>query len=280
MSHTEEFNAIMKRTTPARKEKSAPVQVQTIGARDNMNELQTDLAKCIISGNVISLPFERLQNYDQVRRALLNAGAMYKRNTFIFPNDAQPYIDRLMGGESVNIKKEFQFFATPDKLADELVRLAEISVGHDVLEPSAGQGAIIEAVHRVDAICVDYCEIMDVNCEVLAKKVVDGMNANCVGYDFLKFNVPVKWDRIVANPPFSKNQDIDHIRQMYHYLKAGGRIVTIASKHWQQSKNRKETEFKNWLKEVNAEIQEIPRGAFEESGTMISSVIIIIDKIS
>jgi hypothetical protein len=116
-----------------------------------MTELQKSLSKCKIKGNILFLPpvnSGTLANYSEVRTALLKAGAKYKSNTFVFPNEAQPYLDKLMGGESINIQKEYQFFETPDMLADELVLRANIKESNKILEPSAGQGAIVKAINR------------------------------------------------------------------------------------------------------------------------------------
>lgn len=251
----------------------------------NMNDLKTSLSKCKVEGNVLFLPPMSegpLSNYSEVRTALLNAGAKYKRNTFVFPNEAQPYIDRLVGGENVNIKKEFQFFATPPDIAEWLVELADLQLYHSVLEPSAGQGAITDAIckrhpSKVRKTNITCFEIMDENRDVLEKK-----GYHVIEFDFL--TTEADWtnsfDRIIANPPFSKNQDIHHIRKMYECLKPGGRIVTVASKHWQQSSYRKEREFQNWLDEIGAEIHEIEAGAFKESGTMVSSCVIVINKVA
>lgn len=245
-----------------------------------MNELQTSLSKCKIEGNILFLPpmsDGMLPNYNEVRTALLNAGAKYKRNTFVFPNDAQPYIDRLMGGDKVNIKKEFQFFGTPAKLADELVSRADVKKNHKILEPSAGQGAIVDAIVReVPSIWVDCCELMDINGNILAKH----SNVHFICEDFLKIPKQYEgyYDRIIANPPFSKNQDIDHIMKMYECLKPKGILVTICSKHFQMSTKKKETAFKEWLDEINAVIEEVPAGEFKESGTNIATCIIIISK--
>jgi len=83
----------------------------------------------------------------------------------------------------------------------------------------------------------------------------------------------------IANPPFAKNQDIDHIYNMWEVLKPGGKIVTIASKHWLLSSNKKETAFKAWLYDVvEADINTVEAGAFEESGTKIETVLIEINK--
>ena len=87
-----------------------------------------------------------------------------------------------------------------------------------------------------------------------------------------------KYNRIVANPPFTKNQDIDHVMKMYECLLPGGKLVSITSEHWELSQNKKETEFREWLSEVNAIIDTIDKGAFKTSGTMVGGKIIIINK--
>lgn len=279
--HTEEFNRIMGRGKPTKKLKQVSVKTEGIQSRENMNAMQTDLCKCIISGNVVSLPFERLPNYDQVRKALLNAGATYSRSKFIFPNEAKPYIERLMGGESVNIKKEFQFFATPVTVADRLIKLAAIERHHKICEPEAGQGAIIEAINRVIKVCVEYFELMDINREVIEQKRLAGkIDALYLGDDFLKYAhfYSNRYDRIIANPPFNKNQDTEHILKMYDCLKPRGRIVTIASNSWRIGNQKKQVVFRNWLNELDHSIEEVEAGAFAESGTKISTCIITIDK--
>lgn len=245
-----------------------------------MTELAESLKKCKVEGNTLFLPpieDGMLSNYKEVRQALLNAGAKYKRNAFVFSSDAQPFIDRLTGGESVNIKKQFQWFPTPSDIASHLISLAEIKSGHSILEPSAGQGAIVNAIHeKFPKLVVDCCELMPENQQVLSRIPYSTFICD----DFMK--VDSDWygmfDRVIANPPFNKNQDISHVRKMYDCLKKGGRLVSIASKHWQFSENKTEKEFRNWLKKMKATIHDIEAGKFKESGTMISCCIIVIDK--
>ena len=98
-----------------------------------------------------------------------------------------------------------------------------------------------------------------------------------IGDDFLKSNGK-EYSKIIANPPFSKNQDITHVYKMFEKLARGGRIVTIMSKHWQNSTNKKETQFREFLEELNAEITDINSGEFKESGTSIATVIVTIEK--
>jgi|SRR5688572_11010723 len=243
-----------------------------------MSELVQSLLRCKVVGDTLFLPpisEGMLPNYPEVKKALLNAGAKYKRNTFVFPNDAKPYVDRLTNGESINIKKEFQFFATPAPLAARMVKMANINYDHEILEPSAGQGAIIKEIHKVlpsKEVC--WCELMPENMQVIFKIP----NTVFMYEDFMEHNVRFKYDRIIANPPFTKNQDIDHIRKMYEVTKPGGVIITLASTSWQRGGQKKQTEFREWLFNIGSTIEEIPENTFKESGTSIKTVLITIPK--
>lgn len=242
-----------------------------------MSELAESLKKCRIEGNTLYLPKEMLSNYADVKRALMNAGGKYKKNTFVFSSDAQPFIDRLTEGKSVNVRKEFQEFYTPSELADHAVKLAEIKKHHSILEPSAGQGAMVNAIHRaVPGSVVDCCELMPEN-QVILSRIV---NSTFICDDFLK--IGEEWnghfDRVIANPPFTKNSDVLHIRKMYECLKPGGRLVSIASKHWQFASGKKEEDFRQWLMDVKSKTYDIEAGKFKESGTMVASCIIVINK--
>ena len=251
-----------------------------------MSDLITSIKKCRVEGNIVHLPAEQIPNYAEVKKALEKASGKYKRSTFVFPSAAQPFIDRICGGEKVDIKKEFQFYCTQPGLADTVVKLAHIEPWHIVLEPSAGQGSLIEAVHRKfwKKIIVDYYELMDNNRLVIEQKCDEKtINAQFVGIDFMiidhfPYSEAYLYDRIIANPPFSKNQDIDHIRKMYERLRPGGRIVSIASTHWIHGKEQKCNDFRLWIESIKATVKSLPAGEFKKSGTSVASCIVIINK--
>ena len=238
------------------------------------------LQNCIIEGTMVKLPEEQLDRklYLEVAKSLNLIGGKWKGKPvfgFIFQEDPTELLKQIANGESRNLKKEFQFFATPDNLADELVRLAQIEESHTILEPSAGQGSIMNAIHKLfPNKNVNWCELMSIN-QTFCQRI---HNATFVCEDFFNHNVEEFYDRIIAKPPFAKNQDIDHINKMFECLKSGGRLVSISSTHWQISSNKKETAFREWVEDIRAEIKEIPAGTFKESGTTISSLIIIINK--
>jgi methylase of polypeptide subunit release factors len=194
---------------------------------------------------------------------------------FVFPNDPTELLAEIAGGKKINLQKEFQFFATPNALCDKLVSMADINEKHLILEPSAGDGAIIKAINRVFPMkMVDCYELMGVNRTALQKL----LTANLIGDDFIESKVERKYDRIVANPPFTKNADIDHLLKMYECLKPGGRVVCVTSTHWKFSSNKKETDFRTWLQNVDAKTEDVDAGTFKGSGTMIATMIITIVK--
>lgn len=263
-------------------------------AKELSPEVIEVLKKCTVDGLTVKLPEGQLdrKTYTDVKNKLELIGGKWKGGKvmgFVFNEDPLELLEQIANGENRNLKKEFQFFATPDKLADRLVELADIKDGQMILEPSAGQGAIIKAIikafpramkHQNDEPCVtiDYCELMPVNQTMLGKLCHCKHRHSFMGEDFLSFEPTQLYDRIIANPPFSKNQDIDHVSHMYKHLKNGGRLVSIMSRHWMESSNKKEVAFRNFLDEVAAEIELIDAGEFSESGTNIATCIVIINK--
>lgn len=250
------------------------------------------LQKCFVVGNVIKLPEIQLDHkleYTPIKRQIEAAGGKWNTRSqgFLFEEDPTELLASLQSGTQINTKKEFQFYPTPSILAGYLVTLAYNNhlvniINPLILEPSAGDGAIVKAItKKLPDVRVDCCELMELNRIKLQK--VPGVDI--IGNDFLEavendtmnlFNC--QYDAVIANPPFSKNQDIDHIRAMYKCLKPGGILVSIASQSWFNGSQKKQEDFKDWLKSINAHIEQIQPGQFKESGTMVGGTIIIIKK--
>jgi hypothetical protein len=237
------------------------------------------LQNCTVEGNVVKLPSEQLDRklYQEIAKALELIGGKWKGGKvfgFVFATDPTDLLKEISNGEKRNLKKEFQFFATPEKLADELVYLADLKQHDTILEPSAGQGAIIKAINKVCDVLPDCYELMEINTVILQKS---GLFFNLIGSDFLKNNGK-QYSKIIANPPFTSNSDVSHVLKMWDCLAAYGRLVSIMSTHWQFGKERKCVEFRNWLLSVGAEIVPVKNESFKSSGTKVSTCIVIIDK--
>jgi len=237
------------------------------------------LQNCTVEGNIVKLPNTQLDRklYQEVAKSLELIGGKWKGGKvfgFVFTTDPTDLLEQIANGENRNLKKEFQFFATPSVLANKLVELAELKQSDTILEPSAGQGAIISAINNVCTVVPDCFELMDVNVSILNKS---GLRFNLIGTDFFKHSGK-KYSKIIANPPFSKNQDIDHLKEMYNCLSNGGKLVCITSESWYFGTQKKQIEFKQWLNDNYATIIDIESGTFKESGTMVGGKIVVLTK--
>ena len=104
-----------------------------------------------------------------------------------------------------------------EKIVNQLVDLAEIQPYQSILEPSAGRGAIVKGIldRYSSDVDIDMCELLDLNYNYLKDNFIE-QNSNTSLHllqekDFLKLPIEKKYHRIIANPPFNKNQDIKHI---------------------------------------------------------------------
>ena len=242
------------------------------------------LAAGTVEENTYFLPQGQLDRkvYEAANKCLVNLGGKWNRKAkgHVFDYDPEDALSNLLlTGETEDLKKTFQFFPTPRVIAEELCDIAEISSASRVLEPSCGRGDLSDAIHERGA-SVHGIELNADNEIYLRAKPYPVS----LGVDFLKFAEDVQngkedspWDRIVMNPPFAKQQDIAHIYAAWSVLREGI-LVSIVSPSPFFRDNVKSVEFRRFLEENNAEVFDIPEGAFKESGTMIRTKIIKIKK--
>lgn len=223
--------------------------------------------------------------YVTVKSQIENIGGKWKggkTNGFVFelPNETvEDLFSRLLTGEAVNRNKELQYYPTPHHLCNVMVDLADIESDDRILEPSAGRGAIIGAIHdRHSEISVDCYEIDEFNRSFLEKR---SGNINILGKDFIaEAGDKEIYDVIIANPPFAKKQDIIHVKKMYGLLKRGGRMVVIMAAGWTFASDRLSSEFREFLEtDPQTYVQtDIDSGQFKSSGTMVRTVMLTIFK--
>lgn len=240
------------------------------------NEVLSVLSAGEIEDNVFIINCGQLDRkiYLAVNEVLTNIGGKWNRKLkgHIFECDPTEKLEEVMlTGETTNEKQLYQFFETPLELVNRMIALGEITDECEILEPSAGHGAIADQIAKVWHKLMCY-EIDPKKIDVLREK---GFVAKeC---DFVKYDSKDKYDRIIMNPPFTKQQDIDHVEKAWSILRGHGRVVSIMSPGFMFRQNKKSTDFKK-LVEENGYWEELPPETFKESGTMINTVIVVLDK--
>ena len=72
-------------------------------------------------------------------------------------------------------------------------------------------------------------------------------------------------------------RDVAHISHALKFVKPGGRLVAIASTHWQNVETKPAQAFKAMLASLGANVESVPPGAFKESGTDVPTTLITLD---
>ena len=213
------------------------------------------------------------QLYIKVNKVLSLLGGKWNRKTksHIFNKNIENLIDNaILSSEITDIMKELQYFYTPDNIVSQLINLADIKETDVLLEPSAGKGAIAIELNKLCK--TDVCEIYPEFRDILKEQ-----NINIVADDFLEYNPSFKYDKIVANPPFTRQQDITHVNHMLDICK--GRVISVMSASVLFRDNKKTVEFRNRINDLNGEFIELDNGVFKESGTMVKTCIVVVDNI-
>lgn len=167
------------------------------------------------------------------------------------------------------------YFPTPDKLIDLMLDYAGLTEYSRVLEPSAGNGAICDRVSaELSEDGILHC--FEVNSSLRA--ILEAKGHTLLGGDFIDHEPVPEYDRVLMNPPFENLQDCDHVQHAFKFLADGGRLISIMSPSFAFNSSKKAQAFREWIDSLGAEVHDIESGAFKESGTMIASKLVIIDK--
>jgi len=193
--------------------------------------------------------------------------------------------------------RNFGFFPTPDAAAERM--LGEFSIIGDrkaprlrILEPSAGTGALARRCADVrwrlaqwsggvEAAKDRYHLGNDVDCVEVQPDLATGLQAQglykrVLNQDFLTLTPATTglYDRVVMNPPFDRERDIDHVMHALDFLKPEGGLTAIMSAGTQFRTTRKAEAFRALMERMNATWEDLPPGSFAETGTYVNTVVL------
>ena len=213
--------------------------------------------------------------YTRTNKVLEAAGGKWDRKAkaHVFTGDAGERVEQIiLTGDIVVPKDDFEYFPTPPAVAARVLELADLSPGLVVLEPSAGRGAL--ALPAAAAGCtVDCCELMPANHDYLLQQPT--LRA-VTRQDFLQVPPEQFYDRVIMNPPFSRQADIKHVLHALKFLKPGGRLVSVMAASVSFRENKLTTDFRDLVAARGGAIEALPEGSFKASGTMVNTVVVTI----
>lgn len=180
--------------------------------------------------------------------------------------DAYEHTDKKAASKEVS--KDLQFYRTPQKTVEYLLDF-HINENSHILEPSCGDGALLEGIRRktqdknVKITGVEYnCE----RCNISRSKGFRVYQDN-----FLTWKTEDRFDLIIMNPPFYRKHYIQHIDRAYELLADGGFLVSILPVTAQIN-------HKILDKKYRCRWGSLPMRSFAESGTNINTCTVRIYK--
>jgi len=248
-----------------------------------MAQIEEDVLKVLstvdIDGNNVRITAQIDRKlYLSVNKVLERIGGKWNRKAkaHVFDTDPTELLDIVINSGMLDPKVKTGYFPTPPEIVDRMIDLIDFKPKQNVLEPSAGQGAILDRIkpHLLkNHSLVLVFETLQENIKILEEKgyISEG--------DFLKFaekNIGIlDYARIIMNPPFERQADIDHVTAAYGLLAPGGVLVTIMSAGVLFRENKKSVEFRERIMEPHGTyLDRLPAGAFKESGTMVNTILL------
>lgn len=213
-----------------------------------------------VNGNRLEIPKDIfIPNYNEIKQIMKNFDGKYKSNGFDFKYPAEKVLERIRNKETTNLKKKFQYYGTPKELCALMCEQAFDPYENrkiQVLEPSAGQGAIIESVlewFENEAVNLELkkltaIEFMDENHLILKDKFSGNPLIRLHKMDFLAYDrFRNYFDVVIANPPFTGNQDVKHFYKMYEVCKPNGLVCSIMSTGFIYNSGKVHKEFREFI---------------------------------
>lgn len=241
---------------------------------DDVRDVLTSRTSCEGSRLVLTGPRMDPKLYAKVDEVLQAIGGRWttREQAHVFPVDARAAVDAaLAAGEVTTLREkqtQAQFFPTPESVVRRLLELADVAPGMEVLEPSAGAGAI--AVALVEAGAVVDCIERD---PAYAALLADVGAARVTVADFLTLRPFPRFDRVVMNPPFTRGADMKHVEHALALLKPDGLLVSVMSRAVLFAGPRTDA-FRTLVESRRGTVELVDGGVFRASGTDVGTVIV------
>lgn len=236
---------------------------------------------------IVKLPEMSDKQYDKIKYIMEYAGGHWRERFGGFQFNEAPDIiqsrlaDIISSGE-INLSNDmvmqikYQFYPTPDRLAQQMVEMADIKPGEAVLEPSAGRGAILKYI----ASKTPNYKAVELNADNANYLRGLGYNVSQTSFELFSSRTKMRFDKVVMNPPFSDKRDILHTMMAYNLLKPGGTLVGLLAENSIYYKREITARFNRFIGKAGAKIHQIPHGTFAESGTNVDVVCIVLHRTS
>ena len=239
------------------------------GARQSEVETEFFKVNVYINGN-IHIWFKRKDLVEKANKLL----AEYYGE--VIPDARTPEEDSADVEPKTTLAKNYGHFPTPYAVAEQVIEVAELRRRRSdaslltVLEPSAGAGNL--ARRAVEQGCTVDC--IEIQAPLARSLEMSGLYHCVFQEDFMRVRAHQSFDRVIMNPPFDLERDIDHVLHAMEFLKPDGCLLAVMSAGTEFRETKKSRAFRDRMKVLHARWRDLPAGSFAEVGTNVNTLMI------
>ena len=157
---------------------------------------------------------------------------------------------------STEVSKDLQFYPTPKAVIHRILNQLDFRDGDKVLEPSCGDGAIMDELRFMEC----NVDITGIEYDKKRASIASSKGHFVLDDNFLQLPIVEKYDKVVMNPPFYGKHYLKHIEHAMKFIKKGGVLACILpATAWYNHK----------LLPTGGIWYDLPVASFKESGTNI-----------
>lgn len=194
----------------------------------------------------------------------------------VLPDSPEGEAEDLKRRPSTAVSKDLQFYWTPKEVVRAMLDRSEPYNGAKILEPSCGDGRIMEGVreyvsrHKIEDVKMAGIEVDPGRAEEARAK---GFSVACTNFLEVDLSEEARFNIILMNPPFYGRHYLKHIKKAIELLKPGGRLTAIlpATAYYdhgelpgrQYDPSNRYAHRDVWM--------DLPMGSFREAGTNVAT---------
>lgn len=173
---------------------------------------------------------------------------------------------------STEVTRDLQFYWTPGAAIDEVLRRLDLQSGDKIVEPSCGDGRILDVLakwHKGDG---PYDRRLPLVCTGIEYDASRAATSRAKGHhvmtaNFLQVQPEPIFDKVIMNPPFHGKTYVKHLKHALKFSREGGVLVCImpATAHYDHK-----TTMGQWF--------DLPVGSFSEAGTNVPTGFCVVYK--
>jgi hypothetical protein len=226
----------------------------------------------------------------EIEQAMARIGGRWdtRDRAYLFARDPREQLEKLTGvpalpPPSPARDRELSYWPTPPALAAEVAEVVrDLPAGARVLEPSAGDGALVRAISAarpdVHLTCVEVDSFR-------AKTLSRAYGGPCPDAiycqpfeEYAAERTPAPFHAVVMNPPFTLPGDrlawVTHLELAWSLLAEGGELRAIVPASLEFGQQKRITAIRELILAAGGSWRPAPEGAFRMAGTDVRTLIV------